>query len=74
LSADPDHQETLLQMAQLAFDRGQPVEGKRAAQRLAQQPGREVSGDLMLAMISAVDHDPESTALHRFGLPATCGF
>ena len=67
LSADPEHQETLLQMAQLAFDRGQMVEGTQAAQRLAHQPGREVSGDLLLGMFGAVDHDPEAAteALRR---------
>ncbi len=67
LSVEPGHQETLLQMARLAFDRGQMVEAERAAGRLAHQPGGEVSGDLLLGMIMPADHDPQAAteALRR---------
>jgi Tfp pilus assembly protein PilF len=58
LAADPNHAESLHLLALAAFQRSQWVEATRAARRLAEQPGWEARGDLLLGMVCASDQDP----------------
>ncbi len=63
LAANPDHPETLNEMAMLAMHQAHPIEAAQTAQRLARQPRWEVRGNLLLGMIRAADHDPAGAAL-----------
>ena len=63
LAADPDHAETLNEMAMIAMHQAHPIEAEQTAQRLARQPGWDVRGNLLLGMIRAADHDPAGAAL-----------
>jgi tetratricopeptide (TPR) repeat protein len=58
LGADPDHAETLAEMALLHMHQMHPIAAVEAAGRLARQPGAQVRADLLLGMIRASDHDP----------------
>jgi tetratricopeptide (TPR) repeat protein len=63
LAANPDHAETLNEMARIAMHQAHPIEAAQTAQRLARQPGWEVRGNLLLGMIRAADQDPAGAAL-----------
>ena len=63
LAADPDHGETLNEMARIAMHQAHPIEAAQTAQRLARQPGWGVRGTLLLGMVRAADHDPAGAAL-----------
>jgi tetratricopeptide (TPR) repeat protein len=63
LAADPDHAETLNEMARIAMHQAHPIEAAQIAERLARRPDWEVRGNLLLGMIRAADHDPAGAAL-----------
>ncbi len=63
LAANPDHAETLNEMAMIAMHQAHPIEAAQTAQRLARQAGWEARGNLLLGMIRAADHDPVGAAL-----------
>jgi len=62
LAANPDHAETLNEMARIAMHQTHPIEGAQTAQRLARLPGWEVRGNLLLGMIRAADQDHAGAA------------
>jgi tetratricopeptide (TPR) repeat protein len=62
LAANPDHAETLNEMAMVAMHQAHPIEAAQTAQRLARQPDWDVRGNLLLGMIRAADHDPAGGA------------
>jgi tetratricopeptide (TPR) repeat protein len=62
LDANPNHAETLNDMARLGMHQKHPIEAARAAERLSQQPGWEARGCLLLGMIRAADNDPLGAA------------
>jgi len=63
LAANPDHAETLNEMARIAMHQAHPIEAAQTAQRLALQSGWEVRGNLLLGMIRAADLDPAGASL-----------
>jgi tetratricopeptide (TPR) repeat protein len=63
LGVDPDHVEALHELAQIGMLKAHAVEGGRAAERLARQPGWEVRGNLLLGMLRASDNDPAGAIL-----------
>ena len=62
LEADPNHAETLSEMARTSLHQEHPLTAAGAAERLARQPGWEAQGWLLLGMIRASDHDPAGAA------------
>ncbi len=66
LAADPNHNEALYLFTVVAYDRVQKLDAAPAAKRLAQRPGWEAKGDLLLGMIRESDNDPSGAvaALH----------
>jgi tetratricopeptide (TPR) repeat protein len=63
LAVDPDHAETLNEMAMIAMHQAHPIEAAQTAQRLARQAGWDVRANLLLGMIRAADHDPAGASV-----------
>jgi len=59
---DPDHPETLFELARLYEKSGRIEAATRLAERLSKRPGWEARGEVVLGLLLGTEHDPVGSA------------